>query len=297
MKSLTAVLALAAAFAVTPASSVAQTPSAAELDADLARILAEKPAYAPWLAANRDIVLAGPKLPGAPWRVHDIRRPQPPRLDTGRKPCGRKAPADAIVLFDGRSMDKWTGPHVTDWSMRGGAMVAAGRQFQLIQSTAVFGDQQVHLEFRTPDNAADAVEPQQRGNSGVYLQGRYEIQVLNSHSSDTYPDGTVGAIYGQTPPLVNAARPPNVWQCYDITFRAPRFDGAYLTEPARITAYLNGVLVQHDTVIQGSTVWRQIAQYEPHGPGPLGLQDHGDPTGRVAYRNIWVRPLDLDARR
>ncbi|MBV9850143.1 MAG: DUF1080 domain-containing protein, partial [Armatimonadetes bacterium] len=156
-----------------------------------------------------------------------------------------------------------------------------------IQTHAHFGDCQLHLEWRAPDYVKG--DGQGRGNSGVFLMGRYEIQVLDCYQNPTYPDGTTGAIYGQYPPLVNACRRPGEWQTYDILWEAPRFDGDRLARPARVTVLLNGVVLHHAQELQGPTQHRQQASYQPHpAQGPLRLQDHGD---LVRYRNIWYRPL------
>ena len=151
-----------------------------------------------------------------------------------------------------------------------------------------FGDAQLHLEFMTPPPEG---EGQERGNSGVFLMGSYEVQVLDSWQNDTYPDGQAGSVYGQTPPLVNASRPPGQWQSFDIVFHRPRFnaDGS-VAQPGRVTVLHNGVLVQDNTTITGRTVNMAIARYEAHADKlPLALQDHGN---RMRFRNIWVRELE-----
>jgi hypothetical protein len=157
-----------------------------------------------------------------------------------------------------------------------------------VSSNDEFGDCQIHLEFAEPTPARG--RDQGRGNSGILIFGRYEVQVLDCFDNITYADGTTGAVYGQTPPLVNACRKPGEWQNYDIMFTAPKFtsDGA-LESPAYVTVLLNGVLVQNHTKIIGAVVWREVAKYTAHGPkGGISLQDHGNP---VRFRNIWVREL------
>lgn len=150
---------------------------------------------------------------------------------------------------------------------------------------------QLHLEFCMPVPVKG--DGQSRGNSGVFLMGKYEVQILDCYQNLTYADGTVGALYGQHPPLANACLPPGQWQVYDIVFNAPRFgtDGT-VKSPAYITIILNGVLVQNHESYMGPTGWKILAQYTPHGPvGPISLQDHGNPT---RFRNIWVRPLKTE---
>jgi hypothetical protein len=217
------------------------------------------------------------------WFVHDPERPQPRAVEPGPSPTlGAKPPEGAVVLFDGKDASGWTGG---PWRVADGYMEVNGTGS--ITSKAEFGDARLHLEFATPASARGA--GQDRGNSGVILMGRYEVQVLDSWKSATYPDGMVGAVYGQNPPLVNASRPPGEWQTYDITFTAPRFDeNGAVRSPARVTVLLNGVKVQDDFAILGAMAWRKRATYQAHGPaGPLLLQDHGHP---VRYRNIWFVP-------
>jgi hypothetical protein len=159
-----------------------------------------------------------------------------------------------------------------------------------IATRAVFGDVQLHLEWMAPTEERDG---QNFGNSGVFLMGLYELQVLNSHGNDTYPDGQAGAIYGQYPPMVNASRPAGEWQTYDIIFRAPRFhaDGT-VADSAVMTVLHNGVLV-HDAVrLKGATAHRREAAYAPHAARlPIMLQDHGE---RVRFRNVWVREIGTE---
>ena len=205
-------------------------------------------------------------------------------------------PSDAIVLFDGTNLDAWepARPDGHPWKIEDGAMViiptpAPGKPCDQ-QTKRSFGDVQLHLEFRTPAEVKG--ESQGRGNSGVYFMGLYEIQILDSWNNPTYVNGQAGSIYKQHPPLVNASRPPGVWQVYDVVFIAPRFaaDGG-LASPARMTAFHNGVLVQHDAVLRGPTVFRGQPKYAPHAAKlPIVLQDHRNPT---AFRNIWVREIAL----
>jgi 3-keto-disaccharide hydrolase len=229
-----------------------------------------------------------PLLPDSPYRVHG-ERPWPQVVTPGATPGA--PPADAVVLFDGEDLSAWTqGDGEPSWTVNQGAMqVTSGGALRTRQE---FGDCQVHLEFASPAEVKG--DSQGRGNSGVFLMGRYEVQVLDSYQNPTYPDGQCGSMYGQYPPLVNVCRGPGEWQTYDIIFRAPRFEDGRLTEPARLTLLHNGVVVHAGREYIGATTHRQVAKYSPHPPkGPLSLQDHGNP---VRYRNIWVRELDLDER-
>lgn len=202
-------------------------------------------------------------------------------------------PSDAVVLFDGTNFDAWEPevPGAPLWKIEDGAMLVVPREKASgLKTKRSFGDVQLHVEFRTP--AEIEGKSQGRGNSGIFLMGRYEVQVLDSWENPTYVNGQLGSIYKQHPPLVNPARPPGEWQTYDIVFIAPRFaaDGT-VTSPARFTVFLNGVLVQHNVEVKGTTTWRGQPQYTPHAAKePLSLQDHQD---FVAYRNIWVREIKL----
>lgn len=235
-----------------------------------------------------------PVLPGSKWKVHDADRPHPEVVTPGATPGA--PPSDAVVLFGGSSMDAWT-PTGQPWTLENGVMTvparAEGEGASTLVSKESFGDVQLHLEFRSPNPPEKS--SQDRGNSGVWFMERYEVQILDGHDNPTYADGTVGAIYGSTPPLVNASRAPGEWQSYDIVFERPHFaaDGSVL-RPAYVTVLLNGVLVQNRQPYTGSTVWRQLAEYEPHGDAaPIQLQDHDSP---VSFRNIWVRRLPEEAR-
>jgi hypothetical protein len=233
-----------------------------------------------------------PYIPGSPYRVHDIARPRPrvvaPGSASSEGSPGR-APSDAVVLFDGRDLAGWVGREggPAGWKLEGGYMEVAPRTGD-IETREHFGDCQLHLEWATPAEVRG--DSQGRGNSGVFLMGHYEIQVLDCYDNPTYADGTAGAVYGQFPPLVNASRRPGEWQTYDIVWLAPRFEGERLVSPAYVTVVLNGVVVQYHRELLGATTHRRLAPYTPHPPtGPLRLQDHGNP---VRYRNIWYRPLD-----
>lgn len=228
-----------------------------------------------------------PMQPDGVWRVHDSRRP-PPRAVTPSSFVGAPAPADAVVLLGaGDDLSAWRmddgGP--LSWPVAGGVL-QSGKGY--LRTRAEFGDIQLHLEFATPTQVKG--EGQGRGNSGVFLAGVFEIQVLDSFENPTYADGQAAAMYGQHPPLVNASRPPGEWQSYDIVFTAPRFaaDGT-LSAPAVVTVVHNGVLVHHARPFWGPTNHKRIDPYLPSTVrGPLRLQDHGNP---VRFRNIWLREL------
>jgi hypothetical protein len=223
------------------------------------------------------------------FKAHDLGRPRPPVVKPAAQALPVPPPADAIVLFDGTSLSGWRsadgGP--AKWVIKDGAIESvAGAGY--LYSARGFGDVQLHVEWAAPVPAQG--RSQGRGNSGVFLMGLYEVQVLDSYENDTYPDGQAAAIYGQFPPLVNACRPPGEWQSYDIAFRRPRFgpDGGLLS-PARITVIHNGVLVQDAVEPWGPTQWLQALPYTAHADKlPLAFQDHGNP---VRYRNIWLREL------
>lgn len=199
---------------------------------------------------------------------------------------GTAAPSDAIVLFDGNDFKQWesTNGGEVKWKIEDGVMTVIGGT-GAIQTKQSFGDCQLHIEWRSPAKVEG--EGQGRGNSGIFLQKNYEIQVLDSYENKTYFDGQAGSIYTQHPPLVNACRKPGEWQVYDIVYTAPRFTSDGKVEvPARITAFQNGVLIQNNFIITGTTYDKN--GYKPHYKLPLELQDHGNP---VSYRNIWIREL------
>ena len=198
------------------------------------------------------------------------------------------APSDAIVLFDGSGLDEWTGPNGTapGWKVEGGAVTIVPGAGEII-TKRVFHDFQLHIEWREPLGLEG--ESQDRGNSGVYLQGRYEIQVLDSYDNPTYVSGGAGSIYKQHAPLVNAMRPQGEWNVYDIIYEAPTFkkDGTFRTYP-HVTVLHNGIVVQNHTEILGTTEYVGFPKQKEHGDGPIMLQDHGNP---VSFRNIWIREL------
>jgi hypothetical protein len=234
-----------------------------------------------------------PMLPGGKWHVHDPARPAPKVVTPGA--TAASAPADAVVLFDGRSLDAWQAQRKL-WPVKDGILTVPSRAESggenALFTRQSFGDVQLHLEFRSPNPPQRT--SQNRGNSGIWFMQRYELQILDGYQNPTYADGTVGAVYGWKPPLANAARKPGEWQTYDVVFERPRFaaDGS-LQRPAYITAILNGVLVQNHQPMLGVTNWRHVSEYKAHGDEmPLQLQDHDSP---VSFRNIWVRPLPAAA--
>lgn len=223
-----------------------------------------------------------PKLPWCEWLVHDPDRPAPPKVDPGPVAPSAPAPADALVLFDGKDTSQWTD---STWLVRDGAFIAEGKTSP--RTRREFGSFQLHLEWRAPENFQGPA--MSRGNNGVLLHGLYEVQIFDSFNEPIYADGQCAAIYGQTPPLVNVTRPPGQWQSYDIVFVAPKFDGDKLREPPRVTIFHNGVLAQHDQVIHGATGHRILPDYaRAVAKGPILFGGHGCP---VAFRNIWIRPL------
>ena len=234
-----------------------------------------------------------PVLPSQRWHVHDSERPHPAMVTPG---ATLGAPSsDAVVLFDGKDLSAWKSRG--RGADRGKEMDAKWRvvdgYFECVPGTGSlitrekFGDVQLHIEWSEPTDISGS--DQDRGNSGVLLMDRYEIQVLDSWINVTYADGQAGSLYGQWPPLVNPIRPPGQWQAYDIIFEAPKFDGGKLVRPAYATVLFNGVLVHHRKEILGVMVHRQVAKYTPHGDEePLSLQDHGH---KVRYRNVWIRRL------
>ncbi|HVK08351.1 MAG TPA: DUF1080 domain-containing protein [Gemmataceae bacterium] len=191
-------------------------------------------------------------------------------------------PSDAVVLFDGKDLSKWN--NGDRWVIKDGYAVAAKTGITTKDS---FGDCQLHLEFASPEEARG--KGQGRGNSGVYIMGRYEVQILDSFQNETYFDGQCGSLYKQHPPLVNACRKPGEWQTYDIIFESPRFEDKKLVRPGYVTVLHNGIVVQNHFELKGGTYYDRPAAYTPHGPkAPLNLQFHGDP---VKFRNIWIREL------
>jgi hypothetical protein len=191
-------------------------------------------------------------------------------------------PSDAVVLFDGKDLSRWN--NGDKWIIKDGYAIAAKTGITTKDS---FGDCQLHLEFASPEEVRG--KGQGRGNSGIYIMGRYEVQILDSYQNETYFDGQCGSLYKQHPPLVNACRKPGEWQTYDIVFEGPRFEDKKLVRPGYVTVIHNGIVVQNHFELKGGTYYDRPAAYTPHGPkAPLNLQFHGDP---VKFRNIWIREL------
>ncbi len=219
-------------------------------------------------------------------KLTEVWEPVPPVVTPG-KSC-TDPPSDAIILFDGKDLNAWTDKdgNPAGWVVANEAMTVKPRT-GIIKTKQKFGDVQLHIEWRTPAEVKG--EGQGRGNSGIFLMERYELQVLDSYDNVTYSNGQAGSIYKQGIPLVNACRPPGEWQTYDVIFMAPVFtEKGTLKSPARITVFQNGVLIQNNFEILGPTVYTGIPRYQPHGKASLVLQDHGNP---VSYRNIWIREL------
>lgn len=234
-----------------------------------------------------------PVLPGQHWKVHDIARPRPSVVTPGRGPGD--APSDAVVLFNGTNLSAWG--HYgrgadrnrlvpARWKVENGVVECVPKAGDLV-TREKFGDAQIHIEWSSPVEIDG--DSQWRGNSGIVIMGRYEIQVLDSWDNLTYADGQAGSIYGQWPPLVNPIRRPGEWNSFNIYWEAPRFEGGKLVKPAYVTVVFNGVLVHHHKELTGQMAHRTIRPYEPHAPEePLSLQDH---ETKPRFRNIWIRRL------
>jgi type 1 glutamine amidotransferase len=201
------------------------------------------------------------------------------------------APSDALVLFDGKNLSEWKSANGDEagWDVHDGVFTVNKKAGDILTKKE-FEDFQLHIEWHVPENIMG--EGQARGNSGVYLQDKYEIQILDSYNNMTYVNGHAGSIYKQSPPLVNSMRKPGEWNVYDIIYKAPTFtkDGKYRTPPV-VTILHNGVLIQNSTVVQGTTEYVGFPRVIPHGKGPLRIQSHGDPSEPISFRNIWIREL------
>lgn len=217
--------------------------------------------------------------------ISEVWEPVPAKVTPGDNSA---PPSDAIVLFDGKDLNEWTKADggAAEWIVAEGAMTVKPKTGN-IKTKQKFGDMQLHIEWRTPAEVKG--EGQGRGNSGIFMMERYELQVLDSYVSVTYSNGQAGAIYKQSIPLVNACKGPGEWQTYDVIFMAPVFtEKGTLKSPATITVLQNGILVQNNYAIKGPTEFTKIPKYVPHGKASIELQDHGNPT---SFRNIWVREL------
>ncbi len=219
--------------------------------------------------------------------------PVPPIVTPGKATANAAitAPSDAIVLFDGKDLSKWRnkdgGP--AQWEVKNG-VITVKKGTGDISTIEEFNDFQLHIEWSVPSGITGS--GQARGNSGIFLQGVYELQVLDNYNNKTYVNGQAGSMYKQTAPLKNAMRPPGEWNVYDVIYTAPRFkEDSSLFSPARVTVIHNGVVVQNNTVITGNTPYIGLPKYRFHGKGPIKLQDHGDPSAPISYRNIWIREL------
>lgn len=249
--------------------------------------------YITLLFAGIPVLAAETEKPKEPWELSlatEVWEPVPPVVDVRTS----SIPSDALILFDGKNLSHWQsaekGP--AKWRLVGDAMEVVPKAGD-IKTKESFCDVQLHVEWMTPTKITGddgkVLESQGRNNSGVFLQERYEVQVLDSYENKTYSNGQAGSIYKQSIPAVNASRKPGEWQTYDIIFTAPKFDtNKKLSKPGYITVLHNGVLVQNHFEIQGATAWIGKPVYDAHGCAPIRLQDHGNP---VRFKNIWVRKI------
>ena len=221
-----------------------------------------------------------------------------PKVVTPAKNSG-SPPSDAVILFNGKNLNQWVS---TKDSTKPAMWIVSNDILTVkkgtgnIETKQSFLDYQLHIEWSIPKNITGS--GQARGNSGVFLaawgtgESGYEIQILDSYKNDTYVNGQAGSIYKQHIPLANANLPPGEWNVYDIAWTAPRFnDDGSVKSPGMVTAFLNGILVQNNVAIKGETRWIGAPEYKKHGPLPIMLQDHGDPSPAISFRNIWVRPF------
>jgi hypothetical protein len=231
-----------------------------------------------------------PLIPGTKWHVHDPDRPKPRVITSGKTFSDMAAaPSDAIVLFDGKDLSKWKhgDGSAAKWKIENGYMEVVPKS-GILRTKDEFGDFQLHIEWATPVKVEG--KGQGRGNNGLNIFGRYEIQILDSYNNETYSDGQAAAIYGQTPPLVNSSRAPGEWQTYDVIWEAPRWDAeGKLEKKAYVTVLHNGVVVHHRRELHGFVNHRTVGDYKQRKEkGPIELYEHGNP---VRFRNIWIRPL------
>jgi hypothetical protein len=233
-----------------------------------------------------------PMLPSGKWHVHDPNRPKPPVVTPGAAfSHGAPAPSDAIVLFDGSDFSHWEGNEGEPlWTLHEDYMEVKPHTGD-IHSKENFGDCQLHVEFAEPGKGRPG-----DGNSGVFLQGIYELQVFDNEANPIYADGQCGALYGQSPGMVNACKKPGLWQTFDVIFEPARWNESHeLVRPAFVTVFQNGVLIHYKQPLLGPTGHRILAKYSRELPatGPITLQEHGDP---VRFRNIWVRPIQEEEK-
>jgi hypothetical protein len=224
--------------------------------------------------------------------------PVPPVVTPGK--TDDQPPSDALILFDGKNLDQWHSAHDSTkpagWKVSDG-VITVDKKAGAIVTRQRFTDYQLHIEYRIPANITGS--GQARGNSGIFLAALgnggddgYELQVLDNYNNSTYVNGQAGSIYKQGVPLVNPCRKPGEWQTYEVIWTAPRFeDDSSLASPARVTVFLNGVLVQNDFIVKGITQYVGTPYYKAHGPSPILLQAHGDKSEPISYRNIWLRRL------
>ena len=239
--------------------------------------------------------LASVQLVNAQWKpeLSEFYSPEPPVVTPGDNLPGGgfSAPSDAIILFDGKNLSAWenTNGGPAEWKVENG-IVTVDKSKGDIRTKEKFENFQLHIEWRIPEGIQG--EGQSRGNSGVYLQGMYELQILDSYNNKTYVNGQAGSIYKQSTPLANAMRKPGEWNVYDIIYTAPVFkeDGTYRSYP-KVTVIQNGVVLQNNTTIIGTTEYIGFPRVVKHGAGPILLQSHGDPSAPISFRNIWIRKL------
>lgn len=246
-----------------------------------------------FLALNVQVHAQEPTSPKMVPEMTQVWEPEPKIVKPGNAAQHAiiTAPSDAVILFDGKDLSQWKGKDggPAKWEVKDGVFTVKKGTGD-IMTKQEFNDFQLHIEWSIP--AGISGEGQARGNSGIFLQGIYELQVLDSYNNKTYVNGQAGSIYKQSAPLANAMREPGEWNVFDIIYTAPRFkeDGS-LFSPAQVTVLHNGVLIQNDTQIKGNTPNVGLPKYTQHGKGPIRLQDHGDPSKPISYRNIWIREL------
>lgn len=237
-------------------------------------------------AQKKDYPKQEPMTPG----MSEYWIPQPKIVTPGDIKTN-SAPSDAIILFDGKDLSAWenTKGEPAQWTVHDGVFTV-NKATGDIRTKQKFNNYQLHIEWRVPENISGS--SQGRGNSGVFMQGMYEVQILDCYNNETYVNGQTGSIYKQTPPLANAMRKPGEWNVYDIIYTAPIFkkDGTYRVPP-RITVIQNGIVLQNNTTILGTTEYIGFPKVTPHGAGPIVLQSHGDPSEPISFRNIWLREL------